>query len=238
MKKILIAILVKNAEDNLTNLARNLLGLDYSKEDLTIIFLESDSGDDSYQLLKNKIVPMLQTRYPNVILEQKDYGFALPQSRRHLPEYQDERYLNLAKSRQYIVDNYLKENDYLWFVDADFELIPPDTLMRLMEHDVDMVIPVLKLSDGTLYDIGTKKNEKTLDRLANEMGEGLLEVDYTSGPSLIKRKVFDSGLSFFPIAKGDQEFVHLSREASRIGLIVRADCSTVVIHQTKNGMQR
>lgn len=233
--KVLIGILVKNTEVYLRNLAQQIINIKYPKEKITIVFLESDSDDNSFNLLKNEIVPMLlRFNYENVILDKKDMGFKLHPQHRHLNNVQTNRLKCLCISRQYIIDRYLSDNDYIFWIDSDYEYIPPKILIKLLSFKVDIIIPCVRLKNGTLYDTGTNKSGKRIDKLGNDK---LIEVDSLSAHALISRKVFVSGINYFQ--EGDtssiQEGSIISRDAKLKGLKLYVAPKCVIIHHTING---
>ncbi len=168
LPSVLISILVKNTKFNLDNLASQVIRLDYPKELLSIVFLESDSEDGSYEYLKD-IMPLFSD-WKAAYLEKLDFGFKLFQELRHVEEKpqglkQRQRLINLAKSRQYVVDKYLKNESFLWWVDSDYKVIPKDTLAKLVSYDRDMVIPLLKLEwREEAYDRSTGRRLVSYDK--------------------------------------------------------------------------
>jgi len=224
LPSVLIGILVKNAKFNLDNLAGQVIGLDYPKEFLSIVFLEGDSEDGSYEHLKD-IMPLFSD-WKTAYLEKLDFSFKLSRELHHVEEKpqglrQRQRLINLAKSRQYVVDKYLKDESFLWWVDSDYKIIPRDTLAKLLSYDKDMVIPLLKLEGiEEAYDRSTDRKAMDIDTLAKTYQNQLVEVDYMSAHAIIKSKVFRAGanyLSDFNAPIIDQEGAVLTRKAKALG---------------------
>jgi len=234
--KILIGILVKNAEQYLINLLSQILNLDYDKSSLSVAFIESDSEDNSYIILKNHIVPTLKKNgFREVNLEKIDYRFPSKPTSRHLPEVQAQRLRNLMLCRQYVVDNYLKDNDYLFWLDADIKYVPPQTLQKLLSFNVDIVCPPLYLEDGTLYDFGTRIDGRTLRQVNCDCE--LMEVTMVNAIALIHRRVFEAGVNYIgPL--GRQEGATFSIKARAKGFKLYSAPKCKLIHVTLSGTMR
>ena len=137
-KKIVIGIPVKNTGKFLYNLLDQLRSLNYNKKLIKIAFVEGDSFDDSYDIceeLKNKILD-----FDKIELHKLDFNFHLEHNEgRWKQETFKFRIKNLVNTRNYIVDNFTQDCDYLWWVDSDFEIIPRDTL-NLLKDDQQLII--------------------------------------------------------------------------------------------------
>jgi glycosyltransferase involved in cell wall biosynthesis len=97
----------------------------------------------------------------------------------------------LPFARNRIVQNALgKDADYLFFVDADM-IFPPDTLLRLLSHDLDIVNSLAFRRIKPHYPCIFKWNEKEGSYETVQYAGGLVEVDATGMPAiLIKTEVF------------------------------------------------
>jgi len=237
LPSVLIGILVKNTRFNLYNLASQVIWLDYLKELLSIVFLEGDSEDGSYEHLKD-IMPLFSD-WKAAYLGKLDFGFKLSHELRHVEEKpqglrQRQRLINLAKSRQYVVDKYLKDESFLWWVDSDYKVIPKDTLAKLVSYDKDMVIPLLKVEGrGEAYDRSTGRKDVDIDNLVKTYLNQLVEVAYMSAHAIIKSKVFRAGanyLSDFNAPVIDQEGDVLTRKAKALGFKPYLATGCVIYH--------
>lgn len=237
LSSVLIGILVKSAKFNLDNLASQVIGLDYPKELLSIVFLESDSEDGSYEHLKD-IMPLFSD-WKTAYMEKLDFGFKLSHELRHVEDKpqgrrQRQRLINLAKSRQHIVDKYLKDESFLWWVDSDYKVIPKDTLAKLVSYDRDMVIPLLKLEwREEAYDRSTDRKDMDIDNLAKTYPNQLVEVNYMSAHAIIKSKVFRAGanyLSDFNAPVIDQEGAVFTRTAKALNFKPYLATGCVIYH--------
>ena len=152
-KHILIGIPVKNTGKYLDNLLNQIIFQNYDLSKITVILLEGDSNDDSYEICKYVI-----KKYSNlsIILDKLDLGYNLDHSYlRYSVDKFPTRIKNLIISRNYIIDNYLKQNDYLWWVDSDFEHIPSDTINKFIQYNKDVIIPKLTHDTWGYHDCGS-----------------------------------------------------------------------------------
>ena len=150
--KVLIGIPVKNCGAWLEATVRQIINLDYYKENLSIVFVENDSEDYSYQVVDYCVNKLLSKyNYRSVCFEKKDMGFSLPHESRHDFRHMKNRMNSLKIIRNHIIDVYLKDNDYLWWVDADYRKIPYDILKVAMSHNKDILMPRVEIN-GKNYD--------------------------------------------------------------------------------------
>jgi hypothetical protein len=185
--RILIGVPVKNCASFLENLGLQLAALTYEKSAIDVALVVGDSIDDSLQDARKLAVVLRTAGFRKVFLQQLNLGYDLPHSARHIDSVQAPRLRGLAITRQFIIDSFLGDHDYVWWVDADYEVIPPLTLQALVDCKKDFVIPNLRLPDGTLYDHGSKVNGRTIDAL----GDGNLHrLDIASAHAFISASVF------------------------------------------------
>ena len=129
-KSILVGIPVKNTGKYLENLLNQITSQDYDLSKITVVLLEGDSNDNSYEICKCIVKKYLNL---SIIVDKLDLGYDLEHSQlRYSQDKFPTRIKNLVISRNYIVDNYLKQNDYVWWVDSDFEYIPSDTINKFI----------------------------------------------------------------------------------------------------------
>lgn len=232
-KHILIGILVKNCGQYLENLAQQIIRIDYPKEYINIAFLENDSDDKSWDILKTKVTPLLNLyKYKSVYLQGISYGYKLKHTSRHIKEVQQDRYKCITQSRQYIINNFLPGNDFIWWVDADFEKIPPDTLKILLSYNVDCVAPLLKLKNGKLYDSASKKGDTSLEELIKHAGhKELIEIDATNCQELMHRRIFEKGANFYIEGEKNSHLIQ-SQRMKKLGIKFFLTTKVTVTHHT------
>jgi glycosyltransferase involved in cell wall biosynthesis len=247
-KNVLIGIPVKNCGSWLENTVRQIINLDYDKENLSIVFVENDSDDNSFAVIEYCIHELLSKyRYRSIKYEKKDIGFKLPHESRHDFRHMDKRMNSLKTIRNYIVDNYLVDNGYIWWVDADYQYIPPNFLKESVEFGTDIIMPRVEVN-GTNYDGMTHAYIDgvciPIDEVAKKFDDVFYPMNLVECASLISRNVFDSGIRYDSgLLKGDdgitehyyQEGPHFSLRAKLAGFKLYGSLKHVIIHQPING---
>jgi glycosyltransferase involved in cell wall biosynthesis len=229
-KNILIGIKAKNCAEYLDNLANQLCNLTYPHEMIHIVVIENDSEDNTWEKIENDFGPKLWHSGFMFSSEQKNFGYKLKPSHRHLPEVQEKRLKIIGEISQYIIDKYMEENDYLWWCDGDYTYLPPSMFEHLIGFDVDIVVPVCSLSDGTPYEISSNLDGLNLFQLKEKYpNTDLIEIDLASGSTLIRRNVFDSGVTHNTIT-GQQEGGSFSIRAKEKGFKIYASLKTIYHH--------
>lgn len=230
---IVLAIPVKNCSQFLLNLCKEIEKLDYPKENLSVMFLENDSTDNSWASCLIAISYLSKYKYRSLGCVKKDMGFHLSHTSRHLPEYQAKRLDCLNKIRQNLVDISLLDNDYLFFIDADYIKIPVDILDKLLNAKADIVVPILCFENGRIYDFTTcilregvcLNVPQILEKYPNE---DYVEVDLVNAPFMARRETFEK--IRFDCGGGDQEGPCFSRQAVKLGYKCVAAMNCPIIH--------
>lgn len=191
-KKILIGILVKNTGKYLLNLFDQINKLEYDKKLISIVLLEGDSKDDSYQICKN--IKSKINDYNKIDLLKLDFDYDLNHDfdRYNIDKFPN-RIKNLVTSRNFVIDNFLNDNDYVWWVDSDFEYIPTDTINKFIDCDKDIVIPVLTHDKWGYHDCGSVifENDKQLRFQYIDSKDELIKLDRADTHCFIKSHVFN-----------------------------------------------
>ena len=198
-KSILIGIPVKNTGKYLENLLNQITSQDYDLSKITVILLEGDSNDDSYDICKCIVKKYLNL---SIIVDKLDLGYDLEHSQlRYSHDKFPNRIKNLVISRNYIVNNYLKQNDYLWWVDSDFEYIPSDTINKFIECDKDVIIPKLTHDKWGYHDCGSVVIEDGKQYRFQFIDRDIVKLDRADTHCFIKRHVFDANIKYTYIDK-------------------------------------
>lgn len=191
--KIIIGIPVKNTGKYLINLFQQLNQLTYNHLLINVVLVEGDSSDNSYEICK-----ILQNDYTNifksVVLKKLDFGFELKHdfSRYNIDTF-PERIRNLIITRNFIVSNYLNDNDYLWWVDSDFEIIPSNIIQDFIVCDKDIIIPTLLHDHWGYHDCGSVIfNNNKQHRFQEYSSENLVKLDRADTHCFIKRNVLQN----------------------------------------------
>ena len=240
-RKILIGIPVKNTGMYLENLFNQLERLEYDKSLITIVMVEGDSNDNSYAICQQ--ISQTTGGFRKIVTNKLDLGFHLTHNQdRYLPSNFISRIQNLVITRNYIVENYLADNDYLWWVDSDFEEIPPDTLLKFLSCDKDIVIPILTHDRWGYHDCGSVifDGEKQTRFQYQKSDTGLVKLDRTDAHCFIKAAVFNKLKYTFvmePYVDGCgsrqecwSDGTWLSLEANKLGFEVYGALHIVIKH--------
>lgn len=128
------------------------------------------------------------------------------------------------------------EGDWLWFI-GDDHVFPPDTLTRLIAHDVDIVVP-LCLTRVPPYDpvvfsgVAYEENDITYYTVAELEPEGLQEI-HVAGTAgmLIRRHVFEGMESPWFRTRGAQnEDLEFCAQAQEAGFRIWCDPTIYMGH--------
>lgn len=198
--KILIGIPIKNTAQYLPNLFEQLLQLDYDLSKLTLVLLESDSVDNSYQVCCD--FQQHNTQFGNVFVEQLNFRYNLSHNseRYHQTKF-IQRIKNLIVTRNHIVDTYLQDNDCLWWVDSDFEIIPPPTIQQFLSYNKDVIIPKLTHNTWKYHDCGSVFFDNGQQKRFQFVDQELVKLDRADTHCFIQRRVFDANIRYTHIDK-------------------------------------
>jgi hypothetical protein len=235
-KKVLVGCLVKNSVPFLDGLFSQLLKIDYPKEFLRFVFFENDSEDASFVRLASTFCPRLCRNGLETILVKYDFGFKLKHGHRHLKGVQPKRMDCIAHARQYIIDWFSDGFDFIWWVDSDLKVIPPNALKRLLENDVDCVLPKYLLSDGSWYDDASHSGKVHVRHiLGKEKEKRLIKLDGTNCQALMRRSIFDiPGCAFWISGEKNSNTIQSYRMVKN-GFSIFLDRSVPIIHHSVCG---
>ncbi len=162
---ILILVPCKDVARFLPTLERNLLALSYPKHLLSIGFLESDSSDNTYELLQN-IKQNLTGKFAEVFLLQhtfvSDLGMAMGavrDSRRWKTHKQLDRRSIIAKVRNYLLDKCLNDkHQWVLWVDSDVIQWDNDCIEQLLSFNKEIIVPhCVREDNGRTFDLNSFK---------------------------------------------------------------------------------
>jgi mannosyltransferase OCH1-like enzyme/glycosyltransferase involved in cell wall biosynthesis len=153
--KILILTPVKDAERFLPSYFNRLKNLSYPHDCLSVAFLESDSVDNTYAWIEDKL-PELQSEFARAKLFKRDFNYHsdLP---RWEPSQQFKRRSILAKSRNYLLSQALESEQWVLWIDADMTSWPDDVIEQLLDTEKDIVVPHCVTENGKTFDLNTFK---------------------------------------------------------------------------------
>lgn len=139
-ERVLILTPVKDAEPALPRYWELLYRLTYPHQLISLGFLESDSSDRTYDMLRQKL-QFLQRDFRNALLWKRDFGYNLPRYARHLDELQVERRSILARSRNHLLFHALDNEEWVLWMDADLRDYPADVIERMLATGKQVVHP-------------------------------------------------------------------------------------------------
>jgi hypothetical protein len=207
---VLILTPVKNASPVLASYFSALSKLSYPRELISVGFLESDSRDDTYDLIARHAAQLSGT-YRKVGVWKRDFGFQMPPNvPRWSPEWQGQRRAILARSRNHLLFRALSDEDWVLWLDADVIDYPADIVSRLLATGKDIVHPHCLIQLGNqpkrTFDLNAWRDHGRL-HMDDLRGEGdLVPLDAVGGTMLmIRADVHRDGLIFpsFPYGKSN-----------------------------------
>jgi hypothetical protein len=205
---VLILTPVKDAAPFLETYFSALSKLSYPAELISLGFLESDSRDNTYELIKRQSARLAQ--YRSVGTWKRDFWFEIPAGKpRWSPELQLQRRAVLARSRNHLLSRALADEDWVLWIDVDVIDYPADIIELLLAAGKDIVHPHCVIEPGY-------EPKKTFDRNAwrdhgrlhmdDLRAEGdLVPLDSVGGTMLLVRAdAHRDGLIFPPFPYGDR----------------------------------
>lgn len=153
MQNLIILTPVKDAAAYVEDYFNRLQRLTYPRDRLSVALLESDSRDDTFELVSRQAEEHAAT-FRSVRVFKHDFGYAAPP---HLPRweaaYQLARRNILARSRNQLLFRALGDEDWVLWIDVDIVSYPDDLIERLLSHDLDILHPdCVREPDGPSFD--------------------------------------------------------------------------------------
>jgi peptide chain release factor subunit 1 len=233
-KKVLVAFLVRDGEKWLTKFFKNLDKLDYPSQDLTFAIIEGNSQDGSWQMLSD-----FASKHEGVWLKKIDLEETSTADR---AEAVRKRASRLGVLRNKVIDEALKDEEYVFWLDSDIVEFPASLLRDLLKANVDIVAPyVLIEGSGLFYDTLAFRKDglkfaPDLGRVQTVTGavvgglpDSLFEVDSVGTCMLVRTAVYRKGVRF-PDSDLESEQVGFCNLARKEGFRVFADPQVRVFH--------
>jgi hypothetical protein len=225
--KVLILTPVKDASPFLETYFSALRSLRYPRELISVGFLESDSRDNTHELIGQRAA-QLSGLYRRVGVWKRDFGFEIPaEMPRWSPEFQVERRAALARSRNHLLSRALVDEDWVLWIDADVIGYPADIIERLLATGKDIVHPHCLIAPANgpsrTFDLNAWRDRGRL-HMSDLRAEGdLVRLDSVGGTMLLVRAdIHRDGLIFPPFLYGrrsalirDDNLCRPARERSR-----------------------
>jgi glycosyltransferase involved in cell wall biosynthesis len=145
---VLILTPLKDAAPHLAIYLRLLNSLTYPHRQISLGWLESDSRDDTAQILAAEL-GRLRRDFAGAELWRHNFGFVLPPGmHRSDPQIQPERRRVLARARNHLLSHALRDHDWVLWLDVDLTFYPPDIIDRLLQIGKNIVQPHCVLDPG------------------------------------------------------------------------------------------
>lgn len=146
------------------------------------------------------------------------------------------RFDRLTKTRNRLIDQNLKHQEYIFSIDCDVVQFNPDILDRLIKHDVDVVAPLV-IIEGTdqFYDtlayVHQGRNFSHLSPYCKPCRDKkLFQVDSVGTCYLVKRSVYDSKVKYGNATQKISEQISFCNNARQKGFKVWVDPNITVQH--------
>ncbi|KAJ3193736.1 hypothetical protein HK101_004280 [Irineochytrium annulatum] len=147
-KTVLILTPLKNVEHVLSSHFKKLASLEYPKELISLGFLVSDSKDRTWLQLHDELAKL--SGYRKVSVARLDFGLDLARAGdRHDAGTQVVRRAVLAKSRNYLLEMSLTDEEWVLWMDADLASYPKTMIGDLMGHGKEVVTVNTMTEDPT-----------------------------------------------------------------------------------------
>jgi hypothetical protein len=185
---VLVLTPLKDGRRFLRRYVRNLRALRHPHERLSLGFLESDSRDCTYAAIRWWL-PRLAREFARAEVWKHDYGYRVPRGvHRGHASIQLERRAVLARSRNLLLRQALRDEDWVLWLDVDVVEYPADVLERLLATGKEIVQPHCVLEPGgPTFDRNAWRDRGAvhMDQLRGE-GE-LVELHAVGGTMLLVR---------------------------------------------------
>ena len=202
---VLILTPVKDASPHLETYFSALSKLSYPPELISLGFLESDSRDNTHELI-SRHAATVSGRYRRIGVWKRDFGFEIPAGEpRWSPEFQEQRRAALARSRNHLLSRALTDEDWVLWLDVDVIDYPADIIERLLATGKDIVHPHCVTEPGKTFDHNAWRNHGRL-HMDDLRAEGdLVRLDSVGGTMLLVRAdAHRDGLIFPPFFYGSR----------------------------------
>jgi len=220
---VFVALLVKQKGSILPLWLKSLSEWDYPKERMIIYVRSNNNTDDTRAILRNWIDKNRQY-YFNVIEDYEDVVENVEKYRVH--EWNAVRFKVLGRIRNESLRIASSTNsDFYWVVDVD-NFIKPNTLSRMVSHNLPVVAPLLKCADAespaySNYHFVTDARGYYLDdsryhQILRQEIKGLVLCDVVHCTYLIRRDFFEK--IRYTDGTNDYEYVIFSRNLRALGV--------------------
>jgi hypothetical protein len=202
---VLILTPVKSAARYLEGYFTSLEALTYPHDRISLGILEGDSADDTFERVRQQLASACNG-FRRKQLFKKDFGLTMPPGvPRFEAVYQPQRRAILAKARNHLLFQALRDEDWVLWLDVDVIEFPADILQQLIAYDLDIVHPhCVTEYGGKTFDLNAwcDNRRQHMDAMR---GRGRVRLDAVGGTMLLVRADrHRDGLVFPPFFYGDR----------------------------------
>ena len=239
---VMINILLKNSVQYFDKLMDNVSKLMYPKSKISLVFLENDSEDDTYTLVRKRASDvMCHSGYKRMRIDRVPLGFKLLPTERHLDSKQSERLSALKKLRNHVNKEMYLGEDYVWNLDHDFIFMDKWLLNKMVSANKDVLMVPVTLQDKSIYDLGTgiltdeKKFLLIPDVIKANPGKELIRITVCGAACFFRGSLIGKGVSYSSLDNLEQEGVSFSMSARSLGAEIWLLAKENIIHQSTDG---
>lgn len=222
--RVLLAILARDKSKVLPIYLHCIEQLDYPKRRIGLWVRTNDNTDDTADQLKAWLKKW-EGKYAEVFYDDSEIDESLKKYREH--EWNAHRFDILSRLRQASMEAAnTHDYDYYFVVDCD-NFITSDTLRTMVDLDLPIVGPLLKIHPQTRPYANyhhkctpngyCSQNDPDYIRVFNQNVQGLIKVDVIHTTYLIKARYIPR-LSYLPDGSGRHEYVLFSESARKKGV--------------------
>lgn len=202
---VLIGAPIRNMEKTVPLYLEGILGLEYPKKRIALMWILNDSEDTSAQLLQ-EFKEKHEKKYKRVVITQMDFGAPRDEKLAQV-RYAGENLWgtidSMARGKNVLKDNIEPDEQYLFYVEGDV-ILKKDCLKKLLAHQRPIVGAMVKTGDmPNCFNI--LRFDSALDcftRDSLDIPDVLSLVDFISGPVLFRRDIL-SEIAFGKMASGE-----------------------------------
>ena len=233
-KKVLVAFLVRDGEKWLNKFLKLIDKLDYPSQDLSFAIIEGNSKDNSWQILLDFAAKHERVWLKQIVAEEVASAGREDEIKR--------RSARLGALRNCLINEALKDEEYVFWLDSDLVDFPASLLRDLLKANVDIVAPYVMIEGhDSFYDTLAFRKDglkfaPTPGYLQTSTGamfwsfpNTVFEVDSVGTCMLVSARIYRDGTRF-PENDPESEQVGFCNLAKKSGFKISTDPRVKVFH--------